>query len=121
MKKLFGTWKITSIPLPEGYIYETLPPHWKTMLQKVEPPELGIPEVKNVNLSRITVRGARKAVSAAGMKESIVKDFHFSDVTIEANSAGRISYAQGWKFENVSIKARDNSILNTKNCTDMDL
>jgi polygalacturonase len=107
--------------LPEGYKYETLPPHWKTMLKKVEPPELGIPEVKNVNLSQITVRGARRAISASGMKESIVKDFHFSDVAIEANSAGQISYAQGWKFENVSIKAKDNSKLHLKDCTDMNL
>lgn len=107
--------------LPEGYVYEELPQHWKTMLQKVEPPELGIPEVKDVHISRIKVSGAKRAIDTSGMKESIVKNFYLKDVEIEADTAGQIAYAKGWKFENVSIKAKDNSILNTKNCTDMDL
>lgn len=107
--------------LPQGYIYENLPQHWKTMLQKVEPPELGIPEVKDVHLSRIKVSGAGRAIAASGMKESIVKNFYLKDVEIEADTAGQIAYAKGWKFENVSIKAEDNSELNVRDCTDMDL
>lgn len=107
--------------LPQGYIYENLPQHWKTMLQKVEPPELGIPEVKDVHLSRVKVSGARRAIAASGMKESIVKNFYLKDVEIEADTAGQITYAKGWKFENVSIKAKDNSELNVRDCADMDL
>jgi len=107
--------------LPEGYDSDIIPPHWKTMLQKVEPSERGIPEIKNVHLSRIKVRGAKRAISVSGVKESIVKDFILRDVVIKANTTGRISYAQGWKFENVSIKATDNRELNVQNCTDMNL
>lgn len=107
--------------LPQGYDYESIPQHWKTMLQKVEPPELGIPEFKNVHLSRIKVTDARRAIAVSGTEESVVKNFHLNDVEIEANTAGRISYAKGWKFENVSIKAKDNSELNVRNCTDMSL
>jgi hypothetical protein len=91
------------------------------MLQKVEPPELGIPEFKNVHLSRIQVADAGKAIAVSGMEESVVKDFYLNDVEIEANTAGGISYAKGWKFKNVSIKAKDNSKLDVKNCTNMDL
>ncbi len=107
--------------LPDGYSFETIPEHWKTMLQKVEPPEKGIPEVKDVYLSRIKVTGGRRAISASGMAESIVKNFHLKDVEIEANTAGGISYAQGWKFENVSIKTKDNSELDVRNSTEIDL
>jgi len=107
--------------LPEGYNFENIPKHWKTMLQKVEPPEKGIPEVKDVYLSRIKVTGGNRAISASGMAESIVKNFYFKDVNIEADAAGSISYAQGWKFEDVSIKTKDNSKLKVENCANMDL
>lgn len=107
--------------LPDGYDYETIPRHWKTMLKKVEPPELGIPKFRNVHVSRIKVSGARRALSVSGTRESIVDDFKLTDVEIEADSAGRITYAQGWKFEDVSIRTRDNVQLNVTNCADMDL
>jgi polygalacturonase len=107
--------------LPDGYDPNTIPSHWKTLLRKVEPPERGIPEIKNVHLSKITVHSAKRAISVSGTKESIVKDFIFYDVAIKADTAGRISFAQGWKFEKVSIKAEDNSQLNPQHCTDMNL
>lgn len=107
--------------LPEGHDRENIPQHWKTMLQKVEPPELGIPQLRNVHLSRIKVVDAGKAMAVSGTEESVVKDFYLNDVEIEANTAGKISYSKGWKFENVSIKAKDNSKVDLKNCTDMNL
>jgi polygalacturonase len=107
--------------LPQGYSYESIPQHWKTMLQKVEPPEKGIPDVKDVNLLHIKATGAKRAISAVGTKESIVKNFNLKDVNIEVGTAGRISYGKGWKFENVSIKTKDSSQLNIENCTEMNL
>jgi polygalacturonase len=107
--------------LPDGYSFENIPEHWKTMLQKVEPPQKGIPEVKDVYLSRIRVTNCKKAISASGMKESIVKNFYFKDVEIEADTAGQISYGQGWKFDGVSIKTKDNSELDVKNSSNMSI
>jgi polygalacturonase len=107
--------------LPEGYDPEKIPQHWKTMLMQVEPPEKGIPEFKDVHISGIKATGASRAISASGTKESIVKDFHLSDIDIEAKSAGRISYAQDWEFENVTIKTADNSEVDIRNSTDMNL
>jgi hypothetical protein len=91
------------------------------LLQKVEPPEKGIPEFKNVHISRIKVSAAKRALSVSGTKESIVKAFRLKDVEIEAGSAGKISFAEGWEFDNVSIKASDNKELNVRNCSDMKL
>ena len=107
--------------LPEGYDPESIPEHWKTMLKKVEPPERGFPEFRDVHISRIKATGAKRAVSAAGTEESIVKNFHLDDIEIEADSAGQISYAQGWEFKNVSIKTKDESKLNVENSSDMNL
>jgi hypothetical protein len=107
--------------LPDGYSYENIPSHWKTMLQKVEPPEKGIPEFKDVHVSRLKVSGAKRALSVSGTKESIVKAFRLKDVEIEAGSAGKVSFAEGWELENVSIKSGDGKKLSIENCSDMKL
>ncbi|HNY78574.1 MAG: glycoside hydrolase family 28 protein [Sedimentisphaerales bacterium] len=107
--------------LPEGYTYETLPPHWKTMLQKVEPPQRGIPEIKDVHVSRIRASGARRAISASGMRISILKDFHLNDVRIEADTAGQVMFAKGWRLNNVSIQTKEDRKLDVQGSEDMKL
>ncbi len=107
--------------LPDGYDAESIPQHWKTMLMQVEPPERGIPKFRDVHISRVKAAGAKRAISASGTKESIVKNFYLDDIEIEADSAGRISYAQGWEFKNVAIKTKDKSELDIKNSSDINL
>ena len=107
--------------LPEGYDYETIPPHWKTMLEKVEPAEKGIPKFKNVHIEDIKVTNAKKALSASGLENSTIEEFYFKDIDIEAETAGQINHANGWKFENVTFTTKDNSKLSVENSSDMDL
>ncbi|MFT2010462.1 glycoside hydrolase family 28 protein [Pontibacter sp. 13R65] len=103
--------------LPEGYSMETVPQHWKTMLTPVEPAERGIPKFRDVYISDIRVNEARKALSAAGIKESLVENFHFKDLSIKASTAGQISYAKDWTFENSQITTKDNSTISIKEST----
>jgi hypothetical protein len=91
------------------------------MLQTVEPPQRGIPEIKDVHVSRIRASGARRAVSASGMRISILKDFHLNDVRIEADTAGQIMFAKGWRFNNVSIQTQEDRKLDVQGCEDMNL
>ncbi|CAN5816960.1 glycosyl hydrolase family 28 protein [soil metagenome] len=105
--------------LPEGYTYETIPQHWKTLLQKVEPEEKGIPYFQDVYVSDLRVNGAKQALSAAGLERSPVKNFVFRNVKITATTAGKISHAQGWTFEQVSIQTKDNSTLQVDHSADM--
>jgi polygalacturonase len=107
--------------LPEGYTYETLPAHWKTMLQKVEPAEKGIPKFKDIYVSNVKVAQAKKAVNASGLEQSLLENFTFSDVEINAAAAGDINYAKNWTLKNVSIKAKDNSTVSVKNSSDVSL
>lgn len=107
--------------LPQDYDPNTIPEHWKTMLMQVEPPERGIPKFRDVHISRIKATNASRAISAAGTQESIIDDFHISDFDIEARSSGQITYAHGWEFKNATIKASDNSKLNIRNSSDMNL
>jgi polygalacturonase len=107
--------------LPEGYSNETLPYHWKVMLQKVQPAELGIPKFKNIYISDIKVTKSKRAIQAEGLKESLATNFHFTNIHIKSSKAGNIDFAQGWTFENVTIKTKDGSKLEATNSLDMRL
>jgi polygalacturonase len=106
--------------LPKEYSYDSIPDHWKIMLQKVSP-EQGTPHFKNVYLWEIkgTVRGS--AISISGMKKSPIENYFLSDIEIEARSPGDISFAKGWRFKNVSIKTTTNGELRIQNSTEMDI
>jgi polygalacturonase len=106
--------------LPKEYSYDSIPGHWKVFLEKVSP-EKGTPHFRNVHLTGMkgTVRGS--AVSIAGMKESPIEKYFLTDVEADARSQGEISYASGWKYKNVIVRTKDNSVLKVSNSTDMDL
>jgi polygalacturonase len=101
--------------LPEGYTYETLPAHWKVMLHKVEPPEKGIPHFKDIHVSNVVVKHARKAINGSGLEQSLLENFHFSDVDINADNAGEVSYARGWEWKRVTIRSKDSSTVRINN------
>ncbi|WP_234734724.1 glycoside hydrolase family 28 protein [Tellurirhabdus bombi] len=107
--------------LPEGYTEATLPAHWKTMLAKVEPAERGIPHFRNVSIKRLTVTDAKRAILAEGLKESLLENFRFEDVTITTDKAGQIDFGQNWTLQNMAIKARDNQPLTVKNSSGISL
>ena len=101
--------------LPKGYNYDSLPAHWKVMLNKVEPEEKGIPKFKNIYVNNVVVKQSRKAINAAGLEQSSLLNFNFSNLDIITANAGDISYGENWKFMKVDIKARDNSKVIVKN------
>ena len=107
--------------LPEGYNYDSIPAHWKTLLMKVEPAAKGIPIFKDVHVSNITATGVRKVVNAAGLNESPLQGFHFKNVHVTGSTAGDISYGSNWLFENVKITGTDGKPLNVANSADMKL
>lgn len=101
--------------LPDGYNPDSIPPHWKKMLQNVEPASKGIPQFKDVFISNIKATNAKKAVNAIGLQESAMKNFHFDNVSIEAATAGDIKFAEGWQWTNTNITAKDNTKLDMSN------
>jgi polygalacturonase len=107
--------------LPAGYTYETLPAHWKTLLMKVEPPEKGIPHFRDIHISNVTVKYAKKAISATGLDQSLLENFNFQDVDINATNAGEISFAKDWTMKNVNIKTADKSTVLVKSSSGVSL
>lgn len=101
--------------LPEGYDSDTIPYHWKKMLEIVDP-KLGVPSFKNIFIENVTATKASSAIKAEGMKDCTMDGFQFKNVCFEASSAGFISFARNWKFQNFSIKASDElKLTNNKN------
>ena len=99
--------------LPKGYNYDSIPPHWKTLLQKVEP-EQGRPHFKNIYVNNVTVKQARKAISAAGLKESTLDNFNFSSVAVNADTAGEVSFANDWTGKDIRLNTKDGSRITVK-------
>jgi polygalacturonase len=102
--------------LPKGYSYDSIPAHWKTMLHRVEPVQAGIPHFKDIYVNNVKVAFAKVAIDAAGMQESLLRNFNFSNVTINANKAGTATFTESWKFDKLQINAKDGSklLINSK-------
>lgn len=101
--------------LPAGYNYDSIPLHWKTMLRKVEPAEKGIPRFKDVFVSNVKVKYAKKAFNASGYEKFILKNFNFTGVDVFATDAGEISYAENWLFNHIVLNTKDNNSIVIKN------
>lgn len=91
--------------LPKGYSYDSIPQHWKAMLQKVTPAEKGIPHAKDFYISNIKATNANNAFTAAGLEQSLISNFNFSNCTISAVNMGTLEYTRGWKFSNLVYDA----------------
>lgn len=121
-----------------SYSYATLPDdkncripvHWKVLTEHV-PEELGIPTVRDIEISDVVV----KSIDVTNMKsdkyrESMAVDIeayparpiyrvHWRNVCIEADKAGFIKNASDWTMENVSIYTRDGEPVQTNNCVNV--
>ncbi|HVU93965.1 MAG TPA: glycosyl hydrolase [Puia sp.] len=101
--------------LPPGYNPDSIPTHWKTMLHKVEPAEKGTPHFRDIEISNIVVGSAKKAISATGLEQSLITGVHIDTGSINAVTAGEISFAKDWKIEKLDIHTKDGSTLQIKN------
>jgi polygalacturonase len=89
--------------LPKGYVYDSVPAHWKAMLQKVTPAEKGIPQARDFYVSNIKASNAKNAFVASGLEQSTLKNFNFSNSAIAAESLGTMELTEGWKFNNLKL------------------
>ena len=90
--------------LPKGYTMETVPAHWKAMLQKVTPAERGTPFAKNFFINDVKISNAQKAFEINGLPQSQLENFQFTNAYISAASIGTMEYTKAWKFINTTIE-----------------
>ncbi len=91
--------------LPRGYNYDSLPAHWKAILQRVTPPEKGIPHAKNFYINNITAVNSENAYVAAGLEQSLLSNFVYNNCNIAAMNMGTLEFTKAWKFNNVVYDA----------------
>lgn len=89
--------------LPAGYTYETIPAHWKSMLQHVEPASKGIPGARNITVKNVKITNAVKAFEINGLPTSIIEGFRLIDSYVSAQTIGTLEYTRDWKYTNSVI------------------
>jgi polygalacturonase len=89
--------------LPKGYVYDSVPAHWKAMLNKVEPAEKGIPYAKDIFINNVMVTNAKAALVATGYEKSLLTNFVFTNSNITAETVGELEFTKEWKFEDFNI------------------
>ncbi|MFY9728672.1 MAG: glycoside hydrolase family 28 protein [Bryobacteraceae bacterium] len=97
--------------LPQGMT--RVPDYWRVLLEPV-PPALGLPHLRNVQISGIRASGAGRAFAVSSYADSPLENFTFKDVDIEAKTAGSIQNAENWKFTKTRIQTADGSQVSVK-------
>ncbi len=88
---------------PKGYHIDSVPPHWKAILQRVVPTEKGIPHAKNFFVSGIRATHAKNVFVASGLDESVLDNFKFINCIISAELVGYMEHCSNWIFTNTKI------------------
>lgn len=114
--------KLENVPLPftftlnwnPSYSYATIPagtkdipPYWRVLSTPVLPPERGLCEFRNITIENVTVVGARRIFSAAGLPAKPIVNVKWVNVTAQGNQAGTIESARNWTMTNVELRTAD--------------
>jgi polygalacturonase len=89
--------------LPKGYHIDSVPQHWKAMLQRVTPTEKGIPHTKDFYISNVKITNAYKAFEVNGLENSQIENFNFINSSVSAAMLGEMVFAKNWKYKNFEI------------------
>jgi len=113
--------KMENVPVPfsftlnwnPSYSYATIPKdsvnipaHWIALSTKVEPPERGYCEFRNIRIENVEIVNAGQIFSAKGLPEKPIVNVSFANVTAQGVDAGSIEYAHNWTMRNVKLKTK---------------
>jgi polygalacturonase len=98
--------------LPPGL--SSIPTYWHTLAAPVDP-KRGIPHFRDVRFEDIQGTGLGTAISMTGSASAPLEEFTLKDVSIEAQHAGAIRYAQELRLEHVNIQAQDGKPITMEN------
>jgi polygalacturonase len=93
-----------------------VPTHWRVLAKKVEPPERGYCEFRNIRIENVEISGAQRIFSASGLPEKPIVNVSFANVTGQGDEVGYIEYARNWTMRNVTLSAQGPlKLANTEN------
>lgn len=93
-----------------------IPPYWRVLSTPVLPPERGLCEFRNIRVEDVTVVGARRIFSAAGMPEKPLTNVRFANITAAGREAGTIESARDWTMTNVELRTPDGLPVKLTDC-----
>ena len=94
--------------LPPGL--KAIPAYWHLLAAPV-PPGRGTPHFRDVTLEEIRAESAGTAFQVNAAADAPLVGFRLKDVDLEAEHAGYIRHTQGWRLENVRVRALDGKAL----------
>ncbi|MFC0215638.1 glycoside hydrolase family 28 protein [Paenibacillus chartarius] len=114
--------------IPDDFEGE-VPEHWRVMAEPVLPPERGIPEFRDIDISDITANsrfaaedGRRsKAFEVEAYEEKAIRDIRFARIELSVNEPGFIAHAADWTMEQAVIRLTEPAELRTDNCRNVQL
>ena len=86
--------------LPKGYNIDSVPQHWRALVQKVTPPEKGIPYAKNFYINNVKITNAQKAFEVNGLENSLIENFNFTNSSVTAAILGEMVFTKNWAYKN---------------------
>lgn len=89
--------------LPAGYHIDSVPQHWRALLQRVTPAEKGIPATRNFFISNVKITNALKAFEVNGLPQSQIDNFQFINSSVTAAELGEMAFAKNWVYQNFSL------------------
>jgi polygalacturonase len=89
--------------LPKGYNIDSVPQHWRALVQKVTPVEKGIPYTKNFYINNVKITNAQKAFEVNGLINSQIENFSFTNSSVTAAVLGEMIFAKNWSYKNFNI------------------
>jgi hypothetical protein len=122
--------KMENVPLPftftlnwnPSYSYATIPPdaknippYWR-VLSTLVAPERGLCEFRNIAIEDVTIVGANRVFSAAGLPEKPLTNVKWLNLTAQAKEAGSIESARDWTMINVELRTTDGQPVRLTDC-----
>jgi polygalacturonase len=97
---------------------QNVPAYWGVLAQPV-PSKIGLPHLRDVNISNVKAEGAQQAFRVSGYASDPIQNFVFNHLTIDAQTAGVIADAANWKFMDTRIRTADGSTVTLKDCREV--
>ena len=97
-----------------------IPSYWTTLSTPVLPPERGLCEFRNITIENVTVVGARRIFSAAGLPEKPISNVKWVNVTAQGSEAGIIESARDWIMTNVELRTEDGKPVRLTDCKNVE-
>ena len=95
-----------------------MPAYWKVLATPV-PDEQGRAHFHDVHIWNIKATGAKTAFQVDAFPQLPVDDFRLDHLTIQAQTAGHIADAKGWKFSDISLSTADGSVVGLSDDSDI--